>query len=99
MHETKRQTEKHKAELEKHNAAIEANAARFGELDDYYIFDEVKVYFGNAKTNIEPQYSSQLLALAKKAEGIDGYMIEVKGYASSVGNAKLNQQLSEDRAE
>ena len=99
MHETKMQSEKHKAELEKHNAAIEANAARFGELDDYYIFDEVKVYFGNAKTNIEPQYTSQLLALAKKAEGIDGYMIEVKGYASSVGNAKLNQQLSEDRAE
>ena len=30
-------------------AAIDAAIARFGELDDYYIMDEVTVYFANGK--------------------------------------------------
>jgi OmpA-OmpF porin, OOP family len=80
-------------------AAIDAAIARFGQLDDYYILDEVTVYFANGKTNVDPKYVPQLLALAQKAETINGYLIEVKGFASSVGSVGLNQQLSEDRAD
>jgi outer membrane protein OmpA-like peptidoglycan-associated protein len=80
-------------------AAIDAAVARFGQLDDYYIFDEVTVYFANGKTKVDSQYTPQLLALAEKAKAVNGYMIEVKGYASSSGSAELNQQLSEDRAD
>jgi len=80
-------------------ASIAAATARFGQLDDYYIRDEVTVYFDNGKTNVAPTYTPQLLALAEKAKAVDGYVIEVKGYASAVGNAELNQQLSEDRAD
>jgi OOP family OmpA-OmpF porin len=112
LHENKEMTQQQQAELEKHNAelqahqeqistnkaAIDASVARFGQLDDYYIFDEVTVYFANGKTKADPKYSSQLLALAEKAKAIKGYMIEVKGYASSTGSVELNQQLSEDRA-
>jgi len=104
--------EKHNAELKAQNealqqqqqsiaankAAIDAAVARFGQLDDYYIFDEVTVYFANGKVNVDPKYIPQLLAMAKKGESINGYMIQVKGYASSVGSASLNQKLSEDRA-
>jgi outer membrane protein OmpA-like peptidoglycan-associated protein len=36
--------------------------------------------------------------LAEKSKTIDGYMIEVKGFASASGGASLNQKLSEDRA-
>ncbi len=79
-------------------AAIDAAVARFGQLDDYYILDEVTVYFGNGKVNVDPKYNPQLLALAQKAQTINGYMIQVKGYASSVGSASLNQKLSDDRA-
>jgi len=79
-------------------AAIDAAVARFGQLDDYYILDEVTIYFGNGKVKVDPKYNPQLLALAKKAETINGYMIQVKGYASSVGSASLNQKLSDDRA-
>lgn len=79
-------------------AAIDAAVARFGQLDDYYILDEVTVYFGNGKVDVDPSYRPQLLALAEKAKTINGYVIEVKGYASSVGSVALNQQLSEDRA-
>ena len=80
-------------------AAIDAAVARFGQLDDYYILDEVTVYFANGKVNVEPSYRPQLLALAEKAKTINGYLIEVKGYASAVGSITLNQRLSEDRAD
>ena len=79
-------------------AAVDAAVARFGQLDDYYIFDEVTIYFGNSKTKLDPKYNSQLLALAQRAATINGYMIQVKGYASSSGSVALNQKLSEDRA-
>jgi outer membrane protein OmpA-like peptidoglycan-associated protein len=39
-----------------------------------------------------------LLALVEKARSVDGYVIEVKGYASSSGSVSLNQKLSDDRA-
>src|SRR5271170_4081384 len=87
------------AKIAANKVAIDAAVARFGQLDDYYIFDEVTVYFGNGKVSVDPKYSPQLLALAEKAKTIEGYMIEVKGYASSLGSVTLNQQLSEDRAD
>jgi len=113
MHESQMQTQQNKQELEKQNAelekhsaelksqkvAIDAAVARFGQLDDYYILDEVTVYFGNGKVEVDPKYTPQLLALAEKAKTINGYMIEVKGYASTIGSVALNQQLSEDRAD
>jgi len=79
-------------------AAIDAAIARFGQLDDYYILDEVTVRFANGKVNVEPKYKPELLQLAEKAKTVNGYMVEVKGYASSVGSTELNQKLSEDRA-
>jgi OOP family OmpA-OmpF porin len=113
MHETQVQTQENKAELEAQSkalqqqetniaankASIEANVARFGQLDDYYIMDEVTVYFGNGKVDVDAKYNSQLDALAQKAKNINGYMIEVKGYASATGSVALNQKLSEDRAQ
>jgi len=112
LHETRAQAQQNKAELEKQNvalqqqqqqiaankASIDAAIARFGQLDDYYILDEVTVYFGNSKVEVDPSYRPQLVALAEKAKSINGYVLEVKGYASSVGSVALNQQLSEDRA-
>ena len=89
----------HQAQIEANKQAIDAAVARFGQLDDYYIMDELTVYFDNGKVNVDPKYTPQLLALAQKAEAINGYMIEVKGYASASGNAALNQELSEDRAD
>lgn len=80
-------------------AAIEEANKRFGQLDDYHILDEVTVYFGNGKVALDPKHKPQLLQLAEKATGINGYMIQVKGYASAVGSLALNQQLSEDRAD
>lgn len=92
------QLTEHQAKISANKAAIEAAVARFGQLDDYYIFDELTIYFDNGKVKVDPKYTPQLLALADKAKTIEGYMIEVKGYASSVGSTAVNQKLSEDRA-
>ena len=56
------------------------------------------MYFDNGKTEVDPKYNPQLVALAEKAKTINGYIIEVKGYASTSGSVALNQKLSEDRA-
>jgi outer membrane protein OmpA-like peptidoglycan-associated protein len=90
--------QQHQKQIAANKAAVDAAIARFGQLDDYYIFDEATVYFANGKVKVNPKYTPQLLELAEKAKTISGFMIEVKGYASSVGSVSLNQQLSEDRA-
>jgi OOP family OmpA-OmpF porin len=112
VQQNQEELEKHKAALEQQQAqlteqqakiaankvAIDDAVARFGQLDDYYIFDEITVYFANGKVKVDPKYNSQLVALTDKAKKIDGYMIEVKGFASSTGSVAANQKLSEDRA-
>jgi outer membrane protein OmpA-like peptidoglycan-associated protein len=80
-------------------ASIAANSARFGQLDDYYILDEVTILFGNGKVKVDPKYNAPLLALAEKAKSYNGYSVQVKGYASSVGSAAVNQKLSVERAD
>ncbi len=78
--------------------AIDAAIARFGQLDDYYILDEVTVYFDNGKVAVTPQHQAELLKLAQKAITVPAYNVQVVGYASSSGSVELNQKLSEDRA-
>ena len=113
LHETKTQTQQNQAAIEQQNttmqqhqeqisankAAISEATARFGQLDDYYIRDEVTVYFENGKVEVDPKYVPKLVKLAETAKSINGYVIEVKGYASAVGSEQLNQKLSEDRAD
>ncbi len=89
----------HAAEIAANRAAIAAANKRFGELGDYNILGEVTVLFGNGKVAVEEQYKPQLLKLAQQAKGITAYIMQVKGYASSVGSAALNQKLSSERGE
>lgn len=79
-------------------AAIAEANKRFGELGEYNIMNEVTVLFSNGKVTLEPQYKPQLQKLAEQALTITGYVIQVKGYASAVGSASLNQRLSVERA-
>ena len=93
-----KQQQADEAKIAANKAAIAAVNKRFGELADYNIWDEVTVLFGNDKVTVDPQYNAQLLALCQKAKTVPGYVIQVKGYASSVGSAALNQELSQERA-
>jgi hypothetical protein len=73
------QLELHEEQLAAHKAKIEAAAARFGDMDDYYILDEVTVYFANGKVKVDPKYEAPLLELAQKGKDVQGYVIEVTG--------------------
>ncbi len=64
------------AKIAANKAAVDAAIARFGQLDDYYIMDEVTILFGNGKTKVDPQYISQLNTLAQNASKVNGYIIE-----------------------
>jgi OOP family OmpA-OmpF porin len=91
-------TEANQEAIAANKAMIAADNKRFGELADYNILGEVTVYFANGSTTVEPKYKPQLLQLTQQAMGIKGYVLQVQGYASSVGSAALNQRLSSERA-
>jgi outer membrane protein OmpA-like peptidoglycan-associated protein len=98
MQEQQQKMKEAQDKIDANKAAIEEANKRFGQLDNYNILDVVTVYFGNGKVKVDPKYTPQLMELVKKAQTITGYVIQVKGYASSVGSASLNQKLSDDRA-
>ncbi len=96
---TQAEQAKHDQEIAAQKAAIAAANKRFGELGEYNILGEVTVLFANGKVVIDPQYKQPLVDLAAKAKTINAYVIQVKGYASAVGSAALNQKLSTERAD
>lgn len=99
LQQQQQQVAQEQQQIAANQAAIAAANKRFGELADYNILGEVTVYFANGSTLIEPQYKPQLVKLAKQAKGINGYIIQVQGYASAVGSAALNQKLSSERSD
>ena len=98
LHKQQAELAAHEKKIAANKALIDANTARFGQLDDYYIYDQVTILFANGKTDVDSKYISPLNALAEKASTVEGYMIQVKGYASASGSAALNQKLSQERA-
>ena len=77
----------------------EAVEQRFADLSDYDVKGSTVVYFPVGKSTLTPKNKAALLDLARKATTLKGYMIEVKGFCDSTGNASQNQALSRDRAE
>jgi outer membrane protein OmpA-like peptidoglycan-associated protein len=81
------------------NGRVEATNTRIGNLDDYNVLSSVTVYFRNGQAVIAPQYKTQLEQLASQAKGVDGYKVQVQGFASAVGGLAFNQKLSAQRAD
>jgi len=99
LQQEQKEQEEHAEEIAANKAAVAAANKRFGELGEYNIWDQATVNFGNGKMTVDPQYKPKLLALCQKAKTLKGYVIQVKGYASAVGSAALNQKLSQERAQ
>jgi outer membrane protein OmpA-like peptidoglycan-associated protein len=78
---------------------VDSANARINNLDNYNVISTVTVYFANGRVDIAPKYRAQLEQLAAQAKGVDGYLVQVQGYASAVGSASLNQMLSMKRAD
>jgi outer membrane protein OmpA-like peptidoglycan-associated protein len=59
---------------------------------------QAKVYFDSGKTTINADGAEALRSIAQQAQAIPGSLVRVVGHADSVGNAKANQRLSNQRA-
>jgi OOP family OmpA-OmpF porin len=82
---------------------IDANAAetskRFSELSEYDTKDQLDVRFASGSVKISAGDQEALNKLAHNAVNLTGYIIQVKGFADSSGNAAMNQKLSMERAQ
>lgn len=77
---------------------IEGHTQRFMALDDFDVKGEAKVNFGVGSTTISKQDKEELKRLAETAKNVNGYIVEVIGYADATGSAAMNTKLSENRA-
>jgi len=78
---------------------IQAANKRFSELSEYDVKGAVSIHFASSSAKIPDEEMSMLAQLAQSATSLTGYIIQVKGFADSSGNAAMNQQLSMDRAQ
>ena len=78
---------------------IQATSQRFADLSEYDTKAKASVYFASGSSKISDSDRAALTLLAQNATGLTGYLIQVKGYADSTGNAAMNQVLSMDRAQ
>jgi outer membrane protein OmpA-like peptidoglycan-associated protein len=84
------------------NEVAQSTAKRFSELGQYPVKDETTVYFATGDYTIAAEYKQPLADPAKKAfesENPKAYLIQVSGFADSVGSAADNRVLSKHRAE
>jgi outer membrane protein OmpA-like peptidoglycan-associated protein len=80
-------------------AAIQMVNQRVSDLDSYKTVAQAVIYFPPDGSTLDDPAKADLATLAAYTNGgIEGYMVEIAGYASSTGTKQLNQKLSEERA-
>jgi outer membrane protein OmpA-like peptidoglycan-associated protein len=86
-------------ELAVYNAAdIALVNKRVSDLDDYKVVGEAAIFFDSGKYNLDDAAKAAIDTVWAYTKGLDNYMIEIAGYASSTGTKQLDQKLSADRA-
>ncbi len=86
-------------QIAENDQEIKDVSERFSNLTEFDTKGETTVFFSSGSKSISAESQSSLRDLARNAAGLTGYLIEVKGYADSTGNASMNQRLSMDRAQ
>ena len=96
---SKQQIDANQQQIDASQQQIEAHTKRFSELSEYDTKADISVNFAVGSSAISANDKAALSKLAHDAVGTTGYIIQVKGFADSSGNAAMNQQLSMDRAQ
>jgi len=78
--------------------AISLVNKRVSDLGNYKTVAVAGIYFESGKSVLDAAAKADLDKLSAIALPLEGYMIEVAGYASSTGTKQENQKLSADRA-
>ena len=84
---------------QKVDANAEETSKQFADLSEYEIRDQLDVHFASGSTEISAADQEALKKLAHNAVNLTGYIIQVKGFADSSGDAAMNQKLSMERAQ
>lgn len=79
-------------------AAIQMVNKRVSDLGDYKLVAEAGIYFPSGGSALDDAGKADLDTLTAATKGLEGYLIEIAGYASTTGTKQLNQKLSEERA-
>jgi outer membrane protein OmpA-like peptidoglycan-associated protein len=79
-------------------AGVEMVNKRVSDLDDYKKVAEAAIYFPSNVYTLDDAAKADLDTLAAATQGLEGYLVEIAGYASSTGTKEQNQKLSEERA-
>lgn len=87
-----------KQQIDENIKDIQEHTDRFTALAEYDVKAQTSVKFGIGSSKISAADQEELKKLAQTAVGLNGYIVEVTGYADSTGNAAMNTKLSEDRA-
>jgi outer membrane protein OmpA-like peptidoglycan-associated protein len=99
----KQATDANQQNIAANKATMDANAVetskRFSELSEYDTKDTIDVHFASGSTVVSAEDRAALDKLAHAAVNMTGYIIQVKGFADSSGNAAMNQKLSMERAQ
>jgi OmpA-OmpF porin, OOP family len=88
-----------KQQIEQNIKEIQDANDRFDQLTEYDVKGDLTLTFKSGSSEISQDDLAKLKQLGQKASSLTGYIIEVKGYADSTGNAAMNTKLSQDRAE
>ena len=80
-------------------AGVNATNERISALDDYEPQTIAAVNFKSGSAMLSPDSKTKLDDIATKALNAKGYVLEVSGYADTVGSINLNRQLSQRRAD
>ena len=96
--QTQAQVGQVKATADQANQGVTDVNGRVTNLDNYQPKETATVYFKVNSTTLTTDAKKDLDDLAQKALAEKGYMIEVAGFADKTGNAALNQDLSQRRA-
>ena len=68
-------------------------------MNKYQVLKSETVLFNFNKAKLTDDAKSQLEELAKSADGLDRYVIEVQGFTDKTGSTIANERLSEMRAQ
>src|SRR4030095_4010295 len=80
-------------------AGVNATNERISALDDYEPQTVAAVNFKSGSAVLLPEMKTKLDDIATKALNAKGYVLEISGYADSNGGIKLNEALSQRRAD
>lgn len=79
--------------------SLAAINVRFDDLDKYSVRDSATVNFNTGSAMLSDPDKRILDQIVENSSNINGYLVEVTGYADTTGRAAFNQTLSERRAQ